>query len=149
MVEMRMRANAVDSLYQVGQVNLLLYWEGVHDLYEGFNAQETFERLRQYGIARQQAGFTVITLSLLPAREKTTPPTYERDRKVVNQQLRKHWKEFCDVFVDVAADPDLGNPDAPLKGVYYSAKDQVHMTDAGSQRVAVLVARMMLPVLSQ
>ena len=141
MVEMRVRApEGVDPLYRPGQVNLLLYWEGVHDLYEGFNAEETYERLRQYGIDRRNTGFAVVTLSLLPAREKTTPPTYEQDRQTVNALLRAHWREFADVFVDVGADPVMGDPDAPLRGVYYSPLDHVHLTDSGSERVARLVA---------
>jgi hypothetical protein len=121
----------------------------VHDLYEGFSAQETFERLRQYGIDRKRAGFTVVTLSLLPAREKNTPLTYERDRQKVNELLREHWEEFADAFVDVGADSELGDPEAPIRGVYYSPKDHIHMTDAGSQRVACLVAEELRTLLAR
>jgi len=147
MVEMRERApDSVDPLFRPGQINLLLYWEGVHDLYEGFDAEQTFERIRQYGIDRQRTGFTVVTLSLLPGREASTPPNYEQDRQTVNASMRAHWREFADVFVDVGADPELGHPDAPIRGVYFS-HDRVHMTDAGSERVARLVAEALRPIL--
>ena len=149
MVQMRDRVlEGVDPLHRPGQVNLLLYWEGVHDLYQGFSVEETYERLREYGIARRRAGFTVATLSLLPAREKSTPPTYEQDRQAVNALLRLNWREFADAFVDVGADPEMGDPEAPKRGVYYS-HDRVHMTDAGSERVAQLVADALRPLLGQ
>jgi lysophospholipase L1-like esterase len=149
MVEMLVRApSGVDSLYRPGQLNLLLYWEGVHDLYEGFTAEETFERIRQYGIDRRRTGFTVVTLSLLPGRETSTPPSYERDRQIVNARMRARWREFADAFVDVGADPELGDPDAPVQGVYFS-HDRVHMTDAGSERVAMLVADVLRRILSE
>lgn len=147
MIEIRVRApTTVDPLYCPGRINLLLYWEGVHDLYEGFNAEQTFERIRQYGVDRKRTGFTVVTLSLLPGREATTPLTYERDRQTVNKLMRTHWREFADAFIDVGADPELGDPDAPIQGVYFSP-DRVHMTDAGSERVAMLVADVFRPML--
>ena len=150
MVEMRVRApEGVDPLFRPGKVNLLLYWEGVHDLYEGFSAEETFQRLREYGLDRQRTGFTVVTLSLLPAAETNTPPTYERDRQTVNALLRACWREFADAFVDVGADPELGDPEAPRQGVYYSPKDQVHLTEAGSLRIARQVADAVRPLLGR
>jgi hypothetical protein len=89
-----------------------------------------------------------VTLSLLPASETNTPPTYEEDRQTVNAQMRDHWREFADAFVDIGADPEMGDPEAPVRGVYYSPKDQVHITDAGSERVGRFVADAVRPILA-
>lgn len=137
----------VDPLYKPGQVNVCLYWEGENDLYFGADAGTAFDHLRAYGQARQRVGFTVVLLTLLPRGDLGVPVTYEADRAAVNALLRANWPTFADALVDVAADPIMGDPAQDAAGVYISQIDHVHLTDAGSLRVAQLVAEVLRPLL--
>ncbi len=126
----------VDAHCHEGSTTWLLYWEGPHDLLEGHAPEETAERLKEYGRGRRVAGCKVITLTLLPVG---TWAAYEAMRQTVNQMLRMSPSSYADVLVDPGADPLVGDPAAPFQGIYYSPVDRVHLTDAGSLRVATLV----------
>lgn len=129
----------VYPLYRPGQVNLLGVWEGINDLYFGATAEQAFEHLRDYALDGRAAGFAIVLLTLTP-RGDHPPATYEADRAIVNARLRTEWRGFASALVDVAADPIMGDPATDFGGIYISPIDHVHLTDAGSQRVAGLVA---------
>ena len=137
----------VDPSPKCGQINLLGVWEGVNDLYFGASAQLAYDHLKQYSLDRKKAGFTVVLLSLIPRADSGLPADFEQNRQAVNTLLRANWKTFADVFVDVAADPIMGDVNTPFGGIYISSVDRVHLTDAGSSLIASLVANAVKPVL--
>ena len=130
----------VDAHVVPGQLNVLIVWEGCHDLVEGHSANDAARRLREYCQRRKSAGFVVLTLTLLRCRHVDWPPNYESQRDALNQLILAAPEQYADYVVDVS---DLSDPDV------FSPIDQVHLTDSGSMKVAKRVVSCLRPLLSK
>ncbi len=130
----------VDAHVVPGQLNVLIVWEGCHDLAEGIKADEAARRLRDYCQRRKAAGFTVLMLNLLPCRHAEWPADFDEQRDALNKLILGSPQQYGDYLVDVS---DLTDPDL------YSPLDQVHLTDAGSVQVAQRMASCLRPMLSK
>jgi hypothetical protein len=130
----------VDGHVAKGQSNVLMLWEGCHDLVEGHSAEDTARRLRDYCERRRAAGFVVVTLTLLPCRADDWPTDYASRRDTVNKMILASPTDYGDVVIDVS---DVAGPEQ------FSPIDKVHLTDAASAEVAKRVAAAMRPILSK
>lgn len=128
----------VDGHVVKGQSNVLLLWEGCHDLAEGHSAEETARRLRDYYQRRKAARFAVVSLTLLPCCADDWPADYATKRDAVNKMILASPADYGDFVVDVT---DLTGPDV------FSPIDKVHLTDSSSTEVAKRVASVLRPVL--
>jgi lysophospholipase L1-like esterase len=129
----------VDAQLQPDAQNILVLWEGTNDLYYGLTAEQAYANLRRYAEARKQAGWTVVIVTLLPRGDDKTPAYFEVDRQAVNAQLRKDWRSYADLLVDVGADPIMGDP-TRVHDPYWYQTDRTHLTHASSYRIGQLIA---------
>jgi len=60
----------------------------------------------------------------------------------MNEWIRANWSTYYDGLVDVAAAPELQDPNNPT----YFQPDTVHLTTAGYRVVATLAAKEMMRV---
>jgi lysophospholipase L1-like esterase len=65
-------------------------------------------------------------------------PTYEATRSTYNGLIRANWRQFADVLVDVAADPNIGVAGANSNTTYFDP-DAIHLNNTGYAIVATLV----------
>lgn len=130
----------VDPLRSTADMGICLFWEGTNSLGgNNFDADITFEQHRQYCAARKAAGWTTILGTIINRRiiyaGVEDDGRHETARLRFNQLVRDHASEFDAVF-DIGADEILGADHAAWDTTYF--RDGVHLTEAGSQRVANL-----------
>lgn len=133
------RAPTVDASMVPGALNILSVLIGVNDSITGDASDNSFfNRLRNYCINRQRAGWRVIICTLLPA---ISDATYETWRTTVNGWIRAD-SGFYDAIADFAANPVMGQFTSVLDPVYYA--DSLHPTQAGQ----AVLASVLEPVLA-
>ena len=118
--------------------NIVFCWEGINDLYHRATAQQCFDNIKNYCLARKAYGFKVIVGTLTPRTNSGTPLDYESKRLIVNDLLRANYNVFADRLVDIGGDPIMGATGASKNATYYV--DLVHFTTAGYQIMANLLA---------
>lgn len=118
--------------------NILFMWEGINDLFFGATANAAYNRIVEYCNGRRAYGFKVLVGTLTPRTNAGTPSDYEAKRLEVNTLIRANYTTFSDGMVDIGGDANLGATGASNNTTYYY--DLVHMTTAGNQIVAGLVA---------
>jgi lysophospholipase L1-like esterase len=135
-------ADKVDANHATdADLNVCLVMAGAGDIVAGRDAATIHEALRTYCLARREAGFSVVVLTLLP-RSKVA--YFEDVRQALNDLVRREWRTYADGLADVAADPRIGDLFDDLDQTYYSA-DGTHPNDAGDAVMATITA----PVLNQ
>jgi lysophospholipase L1-like esterase len=135
------QGNDADSRYNSSARNVIVLWAGTNDLHRTQRAPEAIHgEIRDWCRARQEKGFQVIVVTILPRSDPSNHPTFENDRQKLNTLIRENYGSYADGLADVAADARIGNMDAELEGYYY-LKDRVHLTDRGYYIVAEIVAR--------
>jgi|SRR5215813_4790357 len=119
--------------------NVVVMWEGSNAITEGASAQGAFAGYKKYAADRRAKGWKVIVLSVLPRTVGAykTPATFEQQRQEFNRLLRSDHR-WVDGFVDIGADPTIGQAGADADRTYYA--DGVHLTFAGYGIVARAVA---------
>lgn len=131
--------------------NILIGWEISNELYFGLTAAAAYANWVTYCELGKAAGFQVIMLSVLPRSGVGTQPDFEAKRQAANTLLRADFNvvtasprvfgpapgiTYADLFVDVAANPLIGDAGDELDTTYYST-DQVHLIVAGCTEIAV------------
>lgn len=135
----------VDPLYNAEVRSVLVAWEMGNDLYFNGNVTGAETRFQSYCAARQTANWKVVVCNL-PARDHSvtnggvspagdSDATYNTKRLALNAWLAANWATFADGFVDLAADAAF-----TVYNTTYFNSDHVHLSDAGYQKVADLVA---------
>jgi lysophospholipase L1-like esterase len=141
----------VDPLYNAGVKSVLVAWEMGNDLYFNADVSGAETRFASYCAARQAAGWKVVVCNL-PARDHSvtnggvspggdSDAAYNTKRLSLNTWLAANWATFADGFVDLAADAAF----TTFNSTYFNA-DRVHLTDAGYQKVADLVAPVIVSI---
>ena len=117
---------------------MITVWGGTNDLYFGGSEATLQANYQTYCANRQTAGFQVVTTTMLPRSDASTPGTFETDRQAFNTWLRANYATFADVLADVAADTRIGEAGDETNRTYY-AGDNVHLNDTGYGIVAGIV----------
>ena len=117
-------------------LNVCLVLAGGGDFRAGATAAFMYESLRAYCEQRHAAGFRVIVLTVLPCHRTDT---FEVTRLAFNAMLRDGWSDFADGFVDLGADPRIGDTGDEYDAQFYLA-DQLHLTNAGNAVMASVAA---------
>jgi lysophospholipase L1-like esterase len=129
--------------------NTVCIWEGTNDLggwvigsYSYSSIDEVYEHLATLGaMCRAWPRTKVVALTVLPRTTPFTAPqatAFETYRGQLNTLIRAGWSGWADALVDVAADSRIGDSGDQSDATYYA--DTCHMTDAGYDLVASLVA---------
>jgi lysophospholipase L1-like esterase len=98
-------------------------------------AASLYADYRAYCLARRAAGFLVITTTVMPRTDVTTPGGFEAMRLDFNTRVRAGASTFSDALVDIAADPRFQNANDTT---YFG--DKIHPTPAGLAIWAQLIA---------
>jgi lysophospholipase L1-like esterase len=117
----------------VARTNVLSLLAGTNDLQNGQSGQQVFDLIRRYVAAAHKTGFKVVVCTIMPRRSFL--PGMEAERVRANALIAAGWQDFADGFVDLAADPVLGGPEA-LKNPNVYISDGIHLTDYGYQTLA-------------
>jgi lysophospholipase L1-like esterase len=117
-------------------INIVLTWEGTNDLLKGISGQEAFDHMKTYCLGRRAAGAKVVLIDAMPGKPTFAEYflTWDPQRKVYNELLAQHWREFADGFISLSADPQLGCADCPDNRDLFV--DGVHLTPKGYGIVA-------------
>lgn len=113
-------------------------WLGTNDLFFGANASTVQTRIANFAAARRAAGAKVVLFTILPRTEVGTPAGYETARQSINTWLRNSADMLCDLLVDIAGIPSIGDPLASNDTSFYQV-DRVHLNATGYSLVANLV----------
>lgn len=137
------RAAQIDPFYSAGIArNVCVMWGGTNDMSTaGGNqtAATTLTRYYAHADALRTAGFSTIGLTMLPRSDAGIPGDFNTKRATFNTDVRANWASHLDALVDVAADTRIGD-DGDSDDLTYYAADKVHLTIAGYQIIADLVA---------
>ena len=130
----------VDALYDPARErNDVIVMTGTNDLaLLERTGQQAYEDTRSWCQGRRDRGWRVTVLSMLSRR---AGPSFERERQAYLSLLRAD-HSFADAFVDVAADPRLGAPDACNDTAWFH--DGVHPTVDGYRLIADMVEPVLL-----
>jgi lysophospholipase L1-like esterase len=125
--------------------SVLLIQQGTNDLNYGTNAELTYGAiLIPFVVYARRAGFYVVVDTLLPRADGGWTAAKERERLAYNAMVRRN-DAGADAINDLAADPVMGDTVNPATSPYYA--DALHPSLAGQQRLAVLNAAVLGPLL--
>lgn len=125
--------------------SVLLIQQGTNDLYYGTGAHLTYAAiLIPFVAAARAAGFYVVVDTLLPRADRGWTAQMEQQRLAYNALVRRN-DAGADAINDLAADTLLGDAVDPATSPYFA--DAVHPNLAGQQRLAVLDAAVLGPLL--
>lgn len=115
--------------------NILVAWEISNELIGGTSPADGYANYASYCLARRNAGWFVIPVTVLPRGNNSS---FYTKRAAVNSLISANWADFASISpADVASDSTIGPDGAELNATYYS--DQVNLTNAGSAIVAGIV----------
>lgn len=126
----------IDALFASTYDCYVIAWEGTNDIGNLQDATTCYNNIVSYCNARRTAGFNVLILTII-ARDWAAG--LETIRGTINTNIRANWATFADGIADVAADARLSDP---LNTTYFT--DGTHLTSAGNQVVADIVATALL-----
>jgi len=102
---MAARASDTDAMLDAGNCrNVLTVWGGVNSILGGDSASSVFAQLRDYCVARRNAGWEVLLFTLTPAIRVDTPD-YNTRRNAVNDLIAPSGGGCADGLVTWAATP--------------------------------------------
>lgn len=123
----------VVPMKKYGVSNIYLCLEGTNDLYFGATPEEAFDHINTLCAMAKFAGFDKIaTYTIMPRSNSGTPVNFESYRQTFNSYVRS--SGFLFDLIDIAADPNLGDPGAELNTTYFN--DLVHPTVVGQALIA-------------
>jgi hypothetical protein len=127
-------------------VSVLLLQQGTNDLGPGSlnSAGYLNAVLTSFVMTAHAAGFWVVADTVLPRQDSNWTPAMEQQRLAYNQLVRAN-SAGADAVNDIAADPVIGDGSNPATSAYYA--DGLHPTLLGQQRLAVLDAAALSPLL--
>ncbi|MCX6905539.1 MAG: SGNH/GDSL hydrolase family protein, partial [Verrucomicrobia bacterium] len=111
--------------------NFLFLWGGANDIKRDYTAANIFATLTTYWQQARNAGFTMVSFTIL--RTSSDTPDQIANRDVLNNLIRASANQY-DYLIDVANIPVLADPTDPT---YFA--DGVHLTPAGYKSVATLI----------
>jgi lysophospholipase L1-like esterase len=120
---------------------ILVLWEGTNDIaVNKASGAKAAENIASFCAARKKDGWDkIIVLTILP---RASGPEFEKARGELNDLLLKKAADYqIDAVVDLGADSAIAAAGAQDDKKYFV--DQVHLSEAGNQRVAELVAKTM------
>lgn len=126
--------------------NVVVVWAGTNDLHRTHTARRVWRELREYCLARRGRGWKVVVLTVLPKIPTESGCRFERQRRLLNHDIREHWMEVADALADVAHDKRVGDY-AGLFGAQYKT-DRVHLNADGNRVIADVVAGALRPLLT-
>ncbi len=149
-------ASQVDGAFDESKVNVVIAWEIRNDIVAGQTIQQALDSFQQYCSERREAGFYVVVLTLTPSWRddygvggEAGYNQLEADRLAVNDSLRKYYKNYADLLIDIGDHPLLGQTgDNEPSGWQFSDgrmgantyyHDGTHFTDAGKDLIAAMV----------
>lgn len=137
----------VDPLHTASaRRNILVVWAGTNDLHRTHTARRVWRELREYCSARRENGWQVVVLTVLPKIPTESGCRFERQRRLLNHNIRERWTDIADALADVAHDKRVGDF-AGLFGARYRT-DRVHLNAAGNRVIAEVVAAAVRPLLT-
>lgn len=127
-------ANVCDRLLNLpNSKKILCTWECTNDIaLNHSDAATAYANWAAYCLARKNAGFTVLTFTVLPRNV----PGFEATRLAVNVSVLANWATFAHGVVDVGGDPIIGS--AANLGDTNIYADGTHLTAYGYSIVASL-----------
>ena len=141
----------VARAYQVERPTVLLVYEGSNDLWYLMNVHtsaaglQAYRNLKQFLMDRkaQFPHLLTVTGTVLPRTDAPNPAGFERERLVLNEQLRQAWhrqEPWLDALADPAQNPKMLHPGPKgMTSLYY--KDGVHPSVAGLAEIVPLFAQ--------
>ncbi|MGI4730270.1 MAG: SGNH/GDSL hydrolase family protein [Janthinobacterium lividum] len=133
------------SQYVAGKTNIVLIEVATNDLGTlGTPAADLYNSLTvPYVSSAKAAGFYVVLVTVLP-RSLNWSPAQEVQRLAYNNLVRQN-AAGADAIDDWAADPVIGDGVDTVNSLYYA--DGLHPTELGQQRLAVIDAAALTPLL--
>ena len=126
-------AENVDSRFQSGGLNILVFWGGTNDIaVDKVNGDSTYQRIKSYLDDRRSLGWKIIVLTI--TRRSDFSGIKEAARQAANRRILANCNSIADACIDVAAEPLLANP-----GDSRYFRDGIHLTDEGYKIVAEAV----------
>jgi lysophospholipase L1-like esterase len=126
--------------------SIFILQQGTNDLALGRDAVSLYRSLAAPFLATmRKAGFYTVLNTILPRLDSGWSAEKESERATYNALVRGN-SAAADVINDVAADPFIGNANPGWLSYY---PDRLHPGLAGQQRLAVIDAAILIPVLGR
>lgn len=138
-------ANTPDfsGVYGDGVGSIALVWEGTNTLYSTSSALNAYESIRRVCLLRRRFGRIVLVGTILPNGGTGNDAKSAAITSKLNTMLRANYAGFADGIVDFAADSRLSD----FNNATYFSGDKAHLTDAGYQVAADLIAAAVSPLI--
>lgn len=128
------RGSVVDTYIKTGAKNIIIVWAGVNS--SALTAQQLYDGLKSYCLARKTAGFKVIICTEIDAQETNVLTNGWHTKYVDLNTLIRDDHSFADMVADLGAIPELQDA---TNTTYFNA-DKIHQTEAGSLKIAECVS---------
>lgn len=131
----------IAPLYNAGRTkNIYVMWEATNHHYidSSITAAQALDSIVTLCQKAQVVGFDVVIPNVLPRSNAGTPVDFETWRASFNSLLSTNATTYGYKVADVAGNTTIGDAGDETNTTYYS--DLVHLTDAGNDIVAPLVA---------
>lgn len=120
--------------------NIYVMWEATNHHYvnPSVTASQAFDSILTLCQTAQAVGFDVVIPNVLPRSNSGTPSDFETWRSSFNSLLASNEATYGYKLADVAGNTTIGDAGDETNTTYYS--DLVHLTDAGNNIVAPIIA---------
>ena len=135
--------------YDPKHTSVLMIQQGSNDLLGGNSAPYLYENiLRPFVRLSKAAGFYVAVGTILPRTDPgwVADPNHEEQRKEYNKLVRAN-SVGADTVIDLAADPEIGDPSDPSTSPHYA--DGAHPRKSGQERIAKMYAKPLARLLQE
>lgn len=133
----------IDPQYDPARRSIVVLWIGSNDVATGTAAATTQANIQNYCQWRQNVGFKVVIVTLLPRTEFNGNPTKTAAWSAMNTWLRANYTSWANAIADVQADSRIGDIGDENDTTYFDA-DKVHLNNTGYGVVAGIVRDVIL-----
>jgi len=134
------RSSTVDALLKPSAKNILIVWIGVNN--GALTAQQLFDKIKEYCVARKAAGWTIILCSEIDGKSAALITSGWPARYIALNVLIKADNSFYDYLADLGADARLQN----ANDTQYYLADKIHPNNAAG---ADVIAGIVSPIINQ
>lgn len=114
-------------------VNVATFWAGTNDA----SALQAMGNIRGFCQQVRTGGAKCLPFTMISRGGE------DGQKNILNDYLRRHWQEFADGLVDVAAHPNLG-ADGASANITFFLGDQIHLQNAGNALVTSIAQQAIL-----